>query len=65
MTTPGAVDCVHRAVVGPPSCDDHSAHTIGCLDCASAVCEADPDIGLGDFLDLMEHIGWPEESTRG
>lgn len=57
-------DRVLAVVVGPASCDDHVAHTIGCLNCAFAVCESD-DYDLGEFLDLMEHIGWPEESTRG
>lgn len=49
-----------QTVVGPPSCDDHAAHQIGCLSCAAAVCESD-DLDLGEFLDLMEHIGWPDQ----
>ena len=52
------------SVVGPESCEDHRTHRIGCLDCAAAVCAANDD-DLEQFLARMEHIGWPEESTRG
>lgn len=44
-------------VVGPASCERHKAHTIGCLDCAMAVCDADV-LTLDEFLDVMEHVGW-------
>lgn len=46
-------------VVGPPSCEDHRTHRVGCLDCAAAVCASD-DFTLDAFLGEMERIGWPE-----
>ncbi len=39
-------------------CDEHRRHKVGCLPCASAVCDAHDD-ELGDFLSRMELIGWP------
>ena len=54
MSSPNAVR------VGPPHCDRHTAHHVGCLACAQAVCEAGA-YDLDEFLDLMEHIGWPAQ----
>lgn len=45
-------------VVGPAHCEDHRAHVVGCLNCAYEVAWAD-DLDLSDYLDAMEHIGWP------
>lgn len=52
---------MRREVLGPAHCEDHRAHVIGCLACAAEVCASD-DLDLGDFLDEMRRIGWPEAS---
>lgn len=45
-----------QEVVGQPSCEDHKAHVVGCLDCLAEVAVLYDD--LDEYVDHAEEIGW-------
>lgn len=48
---------VGQLVIGPPCCEDHLAHVLGCIGCAGAVCIAN-DLDVDKAVDELIQIGW-------